>query len=126
MYANTPALRHALADAFRHAGKPTPAWLARGTASTAVPVTIDERLYVLASVSDPENPTQQLAVLYDPDKGWLTADYLDADGVLTILGDVISPLPGVVASYRDKNSNLSKSISDPTSPLPIKVEPGEL
>ncbi len=55
-------------------------------------------LYVIAGVSGPDNAREQLTVLYDPDKGWLTAGYVDADGVNTTLGDVISPLPAVVAS----------------------------
>jgi hypothetical protein len=126
VYENTPALRHALADAFRHAGKKQPDWLAGDMSSAVVPVTMEGRGYLLGRAGGAANPSQRVSVLYDPAKGSVTAQYFDPDGSVATLGDASPPLPKIVDTYRDGSSALSRSMSDPSSPLPIHLDPGSL
>lgn len=126
VYENTPALRHALADAFRHAGKKQPDWLAGDMSSAVVPVTMEGRGYLLGRAGGAANPSQRVSVLYDPAKGSVTAQYFDPDGSVATLGDASPPLPKIVDTYRDESSALSRSMSDPNSPLPIHLDPGSL
>ena len=126
VYENTPALRHALADAFRHGGKKQPEWLAGDMSSAVVPVTMDGRSYLLGRAGGADSPSQRVSVLYDPAKGSVTAQYFDPDGSVATLGDASPPLSKVVDTYGDASSALSRSMSDPNSPLPIHLDPGSL
>ncbi|SPA22370.1 hypothetical protein CBM2633_B60316 [Cupriavidus taiwanensis] len=122
VFLNTPPLRHGLADAFRHEKLTPPGWLGEPAATTPmIPLEIDGKAYLVGKTGEPGKPSHQVAALYDPVKGWVTATYIDPEGKQAWLGDGQERLRKVLADYLNTSTPLSKAASDAGTALPVRL-----
>ncbi|WP_137925682.1 hypothetical protein [Cupriavidus sp. 2SB] len=133
-YATTPAFRHALSLALRHANQDVPVWVKgklpgasthrdspSGSASPMLPLRIDDQPYVLGTMADPENPDHNIAALYDTQRGFITVHYVNPSGEELLIGDSTEILRKVMVDYLNPASAFSRSLVRPDVALPIPV-----
>lgn len=139
VYAATPAFRHALSLSLRHGDEVVPEWvkvklpkqgernqIARdtpspGTASSMLPLRIDDRSYLLGRMADPERPEHIMAVLYDTTRGFATVHYVNREGKTALLGDGTDILRRVMTDFLNADSPFAKSLGRPDVALPVPV-----
>ena len=135
VYAATPAFRHALALSLRHGDEQVPDWIkdklpggrsvsktpALGTASPMLPVSIDDRPYILGRMTDPQSSMDTVVALYDTHRGISTVYFISKHGQPKLLGDETAILQKVIKDYVNTDSDFARALARPDLALPIPV-----
>jgi hypothetical protein len=144
VYANTPPFRHALSLSLRHGKEEVPEWVKvklgqnrndthrndalQGndanrivTASPMLPLRIDDRIYLLGNMADPQNAQHRIAALYDTTRGFATVYYTNEKGEGAFYGDTTDVLRRVMTDYLNRDTPFSHTVNSTDVTLPIPV-----